>query len=404
MTKRLPSASQLQRALACGLSHALPHDNEETEHARKGTALHRYLELVAYNSNDSKVVDWRSSGEVPEEYFGDCEAIDLESLPPLVDVQKEVAFEYDFLRDTGRVLGFGINRDYSGCSAEGYPGTADVVGYWPNEPGTLVVLDYKTGFARETPAAKVNWQLKMLALSGYRSFSSSRKIQKVKVGIVKTLGRTWIDWAEMDVLDIENAAVVLRKAGPGFLENSTEQSAYVGSQCDYCPAANSCRAHTGFIAKFTEFSLQPGAEERFGSSLTKTNAPVVYGRLRAVEKAVWKAKQQLAAYAQRHPIDLGEGKFYGQVEDTEEEIDPSLAYGILKAEVGPELLQHGLTIEVTKASVERLARATLPPKGKLAATARRLLEALRVGGAVKEKKKTSMKEYIKKEVKDVVQE
>lgn len=70
-----PTGSSIYRAMHCPASCALPQVAITSDDAAQGTALHKYLELVAQIGAE------KALAEVPEQYRADAEAIQLEGLP-----------------------------------------------------------------------------------------------------------------------------------------------------------------------------------------------------------------------------------------------------------------------------------------------------------------------------------
>lgn len=379
----LPSASSLQRVMACTPSGVLPRvENDDNEEATEsGTWLHKYLELAAY----SYAEEWAHwAFEIPEQYHSDCQAIQLEKLPVLTNVRKEVAYAFNSAEGKGRYLGTGLERDYSDCGPGDYPGTADVIGL--NHAGGLVVLDYKTGSARTTPPASENWQLRHNAVCA----SDETGITHGELIICKTRGDLYLDRAPFGPEDIARWRIALMSLAKRLALKPEQMTYRTGDQCRYCPSAPICPAQTSIVR--AAIGAPNLMAEKIAAGLTQENAHQAYAMMRVWEKALGMLKAQVAFHASRHPIALENGKVYGEKEETSKDIDPGVAWNVIKAKYGVDVAEKSVVLDVSKASIERGLR-TVAKRGELAGMVREVEQAIGEQGGIALRTKTKLGEY-----------
>lgn len=293
-----PTASNLERVIHCPASNALPHIRGEVgEAAVKGTAIHRYLELVGKLGPEGALM------EIEPEYHRDCMAINHSLLP--TDPSKfmaEVALAYDYTTGKGRILGKSIGRQYVINDNE-LAGTADVLSW-----GDYVQIDdYKTGLGAITPPSK-NAQLKFLALAACRALGISQaKVRYIRIvdGVVQEAKSYDMGPMELD----EFASIV--KGTMAQLQQETSHvfsgltpDVYEGRWCKYCPAWESCPAKRDFLAALIGKGSQALADDDLAE---------IYYKCRTLESLAKKAMDRIKEHASENPIPLGDGLYYGEV-------------------------------------------------------------------------------------------
>lgn len=371
---KLPSASALKRTMLCPGSAILPQVGSITEASEKGNVLHEYLALRLTGKSEEAALL-----AIPAQYHEDARSIDLSGMPEFEWVKTEVAFAYDPSTRVARVLGENIQRDYKGYGLvedEEFPCTIDWCG--KTVDGRLVLGDWKTGNAYTVEAAKDNWQLFLGAICVEYCFAGV-EAKTIHAAIARTLGTTRFDWAEYDAFDLELYSDQLDLLKGQLRQMDPAHPKLVeGAHCQYCPAFNACPAK---VALMRALSVTPGllADEVKGM-LTPENAALAYARYRAVKAALRKLDVAFQEYAARTPIVLPDGKVYGKKVEEREEIDPQIAWDALAARnYDPRI---GLSLDVSKASLERAVRAANPPRGKAAEWMRNLLGAISERGGI----------------------
>lgn len=385
----LPSASSLQRVMMCTPSGVLQRventDNEEATDS--GTALHRYLELTAYPTEPRperwpKPEDWLTF--IDEQYHADCLAIQVEKLPRLARVTKEAAYAFNAKDGVGRFLGAGLDRDYSACGPDDFPGTADVVGV--DDAGGLVILDYKTGTARTTPPARENWQLRHNAVCASEHYG----IDHGKLIICKTRGDLYLDSCDFGPDDLKKWKLALVSLRLRLLLKPEQMTYRTGKQCQYCPSMPVCPAQTSLVRAATR-SPSLAAEE-LAKALTPENAREAYATMRTWENALKLLKSQIAMYARTHRLDLGNGLVYGETKTAREELDPGVAWQTLKTMYGQKIAEQCVNIDVSKAGIERGLKA-LAKRGELAGMVRATLGEIASNGGITVKTNVQVAEH-----------
>lgn len=161
----------------------------------------------------------------------------------------EVAYAYDVLADTGRILGYRLGRDYPSRAPSEIAGSADLVLYDP-AARHVTVGDWKFG-QRVDPAGE-NWQLRLYCLMAARAHGATAA-RGVLVYIDET-GATRTDEAEFGAMDLDATVADLREllqridveahamaSGEGPVVNP-------GDHCRWCPAKPACPAYAGVLA------------------------------------------------------------------------------------------------------------------------------------------------------------
>jgi hypothetical protein len=394
------SGSKGNRAIQCLASTVLPRveDSEPGEPAIKGKVIHAYLADVAKQGQE-KALD-----EAPEEYREICAAIDLSRIPS-TDSGKfshEVAMAYDAHADTARIVGYDIGRNYGELAPGEIPLTIDVLGLTEDGQG-VVVLDYKSGRLPVPPPAK-NWQLKICAVAAARRFSARYAV----IGIVHTPegSKPWMEHGRLDAFDLDEAAEQLRELverraqlaksflvrGYAGLGNSVVR----GPECRYCPSFAFCPAMTSHVRAalgdplaFQREVLSLISAEQLG--LAKEAVAQIKGLVEQLE-------EQVKACATEHPAIMPSGRFYGPVQQPDDELDADVVRQVLKdwlLEIGEDpqkLVKIAVESTTSQAAIER-ALKEIAPKGSLAGMKREAIRRIRAAGGVKSAWKTVIREY-----------
>jgi hypothetical protein len=372
----LPTASRLQLALACSGSQALGQVDTAWAAGEVGNEKHRALDAI---------VSGGDPGEVSEATKDWLMGLDTADLAQLLGLQPEVTLAWDHVRDAGRVLGQRLERAYSMAGPAEYVGTAD---YLRVAGGCVTVVDLKTGQG-DVPAPSRNAQLRMLALAACRAHG----VSAARIGILHAPeGRTaWWQWADVDAFELEVIAADLRSLAQRIDYARRDASKgmtpwlRVGEHCTYCPARHECPARTAMARALTSDTV--GEDWKRGLDDDATAARCL-ARWQAARKVVDEVGKALHARAKERAIVLDDGQAWGPVESTREVIDAAKAWPVLDSLLGPEGVKAALTVETSKAGIERgvrVARAAGRLTGSLRDGVTQCLAAVREAGAVETK-------------------
>jgi hypothetical protein len=380
MTRRLPTASALERAARCPGSCSLPVVREESVYSARGTALHAFLADVATVGRDAALA------RVPDQFRAACDAIDLDALPPLSPeaCAAEVALAYDPDMDWGRELGRCIDRTdaYGRLLAGELGGTADLVALTDD---AVTIADYKTGHGSQTPA-RHNWQLRALALYASRTYERPRAI--VALIHLHEDGSSRFDRADFDAIELDEIRDEIRAVVAAV--QAPEPAFARGPWCRHCGGFDACPAQHALlgqvmrdpepVAQEAHVALQggPGGERR------------AYELWQALQVLTARVGERIAARASYRALDLGGGRFYGRAPGRETVADAELVQRVLGEHYGAEVADAAVIVETalkaTKAQIQK-ALKVLPKTRREEAIAR-----LRAAGALKVNE--SLREYV----------
>ena len=213
--------------------------DRETEDNRRGTAIHAYLARAAAVGRDRALAEL-----LDDDLAAECSGIDVAAIPP--GAQREVTLAWNWRTDRARVLGIGLERDYSAAESDEFVGTADLVG---RTDGGAWIDDWKTG-ALKVRAAR-SMQLRFLGFAAARVIG----VDHADVGMLYLGrdGRFRSDRASFDAFDLAAIADELRE----LVERGEEAARAIaagaplrlhdGAWCEYCPALWGCPARRALI-------------------------------------------------------------------------------------------------------------------------------------------------------------
>ena len=285
------TGSTSDRVVACPPSVALPAVFEPAgADANAGNSGHKLLEC-AVNDPSARAAALEATG------------IDVVACLPAGKHRTEVAFAYNPLTDTARVIETSGHRGYS-VEPHEIPMTLDVVTEEPDDKWT--VTDWKLG---SQYVGADSWQLTLAALAVSRAAGdvdvTVRIVQKGDSGPA-------IRERHLDALDLAAAAADVRRTW----ERVTEARALVasgrvpdvhrGDHCQYCPAWRSCPATTALARSVLDLSVPDVAA--MVASLSPADAGALYERLKAGEKFLAAVKDALSTYAGNEPLALPDGR------------------------------------------------------------------------------------------------
>ena len=351
-----PSASSVERVLACpGSAHLEQHDYRSV-YAEAGDDRHGDAEAAAVLGAHEDL-PWQVR----------------KLLEPGDVMAAECAMAYDVSDDTSRALGHIAWRDYSGLRPFEIPMTIDLIVYGENR---VLVVDYK-GFEGVTPAA-LNPQLATGALAVARA--SGR--DEVTVAIVY-LGASWkpADVATLCVFDLDVHAARLRE-----MMASTSRELVTGKHCKYCHAFISCPEQKRLAEEVGRGAIAMRVESMIPFS-DDDDAAEAYDLLQRIKTVQTRLSAALYARAAERPIPLRNGRMFGpHAKLGNEKLDGDVVYATVKELHGQAAADAAVVRSATKTRLE----AAL--KGKRGA-AKAVLDAVRAAGGATRSQGTAIEEY-----------
>ena len=380
----LPTASKHQRALTCPASEALPHEPQpETEAAREGTRKHELLARAL-------------RGEVkPEErtpWLDDVEA--LARAEKLDQYAQEVALGYRAAWGEARIIGYDTGRNYGDLWPDEVVGGADYLRQLDN--GVVSVVDLKTGRGEVEPPA-TNYQLITLALAASRAWGTTGGAY---LGILKAPEgqEPRLMWATVSQKVLEQHDTRLDEWFNRLLgaRNAVAFKTPVphivpSSHCRYCPARGACPAQSVTLTRAGTHETRPTFRESWRAALARGDAAAVWTVRQTLRGEVEALDNALREAAKAGPLDIGEGRTYGWRTVERASIDAEKAWDTLASAYGLEVARAAMTLETSKAGVERAMRLAVERakaegrKLTLKAAVSLAMDELKAAGAVETK-------------------
>jgi hypothetical protein len=286
----------------------------------------------------------------------------------------EVSYALDLATGAARVIG--DHRDYKAARAGEVCGTVDLVAR--HTDGRLRVVDWKTGReARQTRALETP-QMRALGLAVARAHERA----EVLVELVHLDEDGFeIDRTTLDTFELASIAVDLHATlGPLLRGEAVEPRPE--AWCERCPVRAACPATRAALARIDgDLAAWPVAAELESAEqvrLVLHRLPVLRAALDALEDA---ARRYAATQG---PVEVRPGVVWGPVEHAGRESITATpeALAIVRARLG-EHADKALDVSITKASLERAARAAGGGRGALKATIAPLLDELRAAKALR---------------------
>lgn len=372
------TASQLDRAMACPASFALPAVSlPPSPESDRGTEIHRFLETAITHGREAALAE--VSDDAP--WRATCESVDLDPLTAEAErVECEVRFAYRPLADTARQLGGAYALGYPAVDDEEIAGTVDLLLTKPD--GGVVVIDYKTG--RRTVHVAESGQMHLLGLAVARA----RGLSLVTVSVVHVTEDGALAFDEMllgpDELDriaraVRTAFARVRDAHAAVSGGRTPD-VRVGDHCSFCPAFRSCPANVG-LAKH----LLSASADDFGiDEMSPSQVGSLWAWAARARRVLDEIESGLKAYIDHDPVPHPDGvNEIARVEIARESIEGRAAVPVLEAYLGPAA---GEVIEpsVSKTRLEKFVRAEAPTSRDAKDILRHVMAGLRGAGAIKE--------------------
>jgi hypothetical protein len=336
------SASALARAEKCPASASLPQVDCLTAASERGTALHAEQER-----------------ESPE--------------------GAEVAFAYDVVTGRARELGRRLARQYPATAETEIVGTADKIVV---EPERVIVRDYKSGAGFGVPPPEKNLQLGFYAVAAVGVFG--KDAARVELDFLDQ-GR--ILGADLDAFDL--TAIRIKLASIWRAANEPTPNVVTGDHCTGCPCVRNCPAHLTMAVAFTE-GIWPNVMPSDGLTVERVAQGWEY--LKNAKRVLGLVESTYRAFASQTPVPLASGKVLAAHDVEREELDGVVTFQTLRDLHGEAVARAAVSMEATKASLDRAIGPIAPARGK-AKLVREALDALRASNGVVVKRGVRVEEF-----------
>jgi hypothetical protein len=356
--RRVTSGSTLPRLFKCIGGAILTAYGHESEEATIGTAKHAALALrtamTIDEANDAFAEIARGLG-VPADEIGIAEA-ELRGfrwMPPKGAISEKALA----LLASGEVVATRGGHGHYEEAPEGtiLAGQLDLVWSEPEPirmiggemrvpPGSILYVDdYKTGEPANVDPVENNHQILGYSMLAAKFYKADRVVP-IMTFTTKGQGEWDITPQPLGEAAIERVEKRIRLK----LEAGGALPLVEGPHCTYCPAAAHCPANTAAIINML------GEVESYGEApIPPERLPDMLDMKKRFGRAVEQIERVAIAIvsATKAPIDLGDGKAWGPVEATRDEIKPKVALPIIQAQLG-EHADHAMG-KISKASLER---------------------------------------------------
>ena len=296
-----PTASSLERALACPASLVLPQVHTTSEYAKRGTEIARFIRLVIGGASVEAAAE--TVGDL--EWRATCLALDWKKLAgDLSEVQGEMAYALDVETDDARRLGSNLGRHYPPTSATEFCGTSDIEG--ERIDGIPVVVDVKSG--QPVTLAAHNPQIRFFAL--VKHLLTGAPEVEGRIAYVGEDGSVWSDCHTFSAFDLESFGDELR-ALPARIAAARDAAATsvptvsTGDHCRYCPAKPACPA---YVALARTMVTDIDAARVHLPVMTPEEQGRAWAKAKAVESMLETVLDALKAMAKQAPFPLENGQ------------------------------------------------------------------------------------------------
>lgn len=378
------TGSSIERADKCPASQVLPAVHSTNKYAEAGTVKHSFVNLISDGATKTEAL-----AAMPEKYREQCNDLPVDKMS--LHLASEVAFAFDVKTGKAREIGRNINRNYNAGPDE-ICCTVDIVGVGEN---SVLVKDFKGAHADVTHPRE-NHQLLFGGLCAARAYGKDTATLVVTRLIDDTVKNVTaqIDGWGLDVFASRLVGITQRvKEAKELVLNGKTPDVSEGKWCTYCPAFDSCPAKIGLLKAMIDGTEANKLENLLPLQLDL--APQVYQKWREMGVLYKRATSIVKAFASKHSIDLGDGKFYGEVISSAEKLDGDIAYGYLQEEFDQETADKATGRTVTKKALKEVARI-LKSRGEVKTIKdgeAALLERLHEKGAVTVVENKIIKEF-----------
>lgn len=370
------TASQIDRAINCPASVALPQIRQQSDAADYGTGVHAFLKRVEKVGREGALSE--IAADVSHRDL--CEQLPLDELPK--GGRREIAFARNRVTGAVRILGEGEHRDYSNVTPEEDCGTADLVG---SKDGRGVVKDWKAGRYVGNPATA--GQLLFFGLC----VLEIAEVDEVEVAFIylRDDGTFYEDRAVVDRFDLAAFAEKLRElprrieAERAKIDAGKQPDVSNGPWCRFCPAAAACPAKTALARSFGAELLT--IRENI-TALSPVERGKVYDKALQFKDILDEVIAGIRDTARVDPVELPDGRILREtMVKLPTKVDADVAEEVLTELHGEKLAHEAVAIEksTTLTAIEGALRKVAQP-GKLAAMKKQVIEKVRQRGGLKE--------------------
>jgi hypothetical protein len=363
------TASALDRVFACPPSAILPQARQAAGAAADtGTATHKFIEAVRARAASKMVMDPQLKYEdaleeartellaaIPEDadHYALCEGFDFGLLPLGAQLEVALAWSYSDKDGAGRLLGEGLERNYSGARAGELVGTADLVGRIGDD---VLVADWKTG--HKLVDAENAWQLRFLAVAAAAAVDASGA--QVALVYLRDDGKTYVDRAVFTGEDLAVFRTQLRALArhlDQLDEVTAARSVSLGPWCRYCPALASCPGQTQLVRRLAERVAGDVSADTITAEtmvLSKEGVGRAYQRLELAEQLLRHMRAAIdVRVRQEGEIELADGRVLQEQPTTRRYLIGEIANAVLLRDE-PELAMRAVKFEpvTSRAAIE----------------------------------------------------
>lgn len=327
MTELLPSASGLDRSIACPASCVLPRISSSSEAAERGTAFHNFIERILQGMVREVALD-----HVPAEYKEWCSLFDVNAALGCYDPNGDILyveqpFAIDPVAGTVRLLPKTEHRDYLGVTPTEFYGTVDLI--CRDTAGNLVVNDWKTGRDLGDPRRKM--QLRFFSLAMYMLHGVTKVNQRFTY--IHEDGSSSAVGADVDAIDFEVTRDELKKLYASITGARRARDAgktltvTTGDHCQYCSSWAYCPAKAGIVRRVIP-DLEV-LEERL-AAMTAEELGVAWTKYRELQDCLKRVENVLKERAKTDPLPLPDGRVVRALRQSKSSIDATRALALAK--------------------------------------------------------------------------
>ncbi len=342
-----PTASGLERVMACPASQVLPAVYDSSVYAERGTQIARFIRSIVGGMPIAQALH-----AVRPEWRDTCRHLEWKKVVgDLGDVRGEVAYALDVETMETTELGINIGRKYPPLGPTQIAGSDDIEGV--RLDGVPVVRDVKSGYL-EVTAAEDNPQLKFFALVKMLRTGAS----EVEAGIryVSESGHVTSDDHVFTAFDLECFGDELREMVERVadarrrLDAGERLAVSSGAHCRYCPGMAACPRYTALAKTMLPDIAQIASQL---NAMTPEQQGFAFSRAKEIETLVGTVLDSLRSIAKQKPIPLGNGKEAAEIRFKRSNFSHDAAIDLLqkKGATAAEIEHLYVTSEVSQVRV-----------------------------------------------------
>lgn len=355
----LPTASALERVMACSASHVLPAIYDSSAYADRGVAIARFIRAVLGGAPVDAALT-----AIPDPAWRDtCKHLQWQKVVgDLSHVRGEVAYALDVETDEVAELGQNIGRAYPALGPNQIAGSDDIEGVRLDD--VPVVADVKTGHL-EVTACEENAQIRFFCR--VRQLLLNAPIVEGRILYVREDGFVRPDCHEFGAFDLESfqddLRTMVRRVAEARLQYANGEALPVssGDHCRYCPGKASCPRYTALARAMLPDLTNVAARLASMSPEDQGRAVVLAKDCERLLGAVLDALKELAHSA---PIPLPNGKTFKVTEYERNDFSRERAVAALRERGATDEDIAKLYVASTVESVKVVGRAA--KKGRAA--------------------------------------